>query len=102
MHTPFLKYHPMNFPQLHPSLSSGFLKSPISPETATESFVSLSIFYESLSYTITTESPQIDWISLLGRMGGNLSLVLGVSFFSLCELVEVLIEIYFIEKKLKF
>jgi hypothetical protein len=80
-------------------LSSGFLKLPISPETATESFVSLSIFYESLSYTYTTESPQIDWISLLGSIGGNLSLVLGVSIFSLCELVEVLIEIYFIEKK---
>jgi hypothetical protein len=80
------------------NLSSGFLKLPIKPETATESFVSLSIFYESLSYSITTESPQMDWISLLGSIGGNLGLFLGVSFFSLCELVEVLIEIYFIEK----
>jgi hypothetical protein len=38
----------------------------------------------------------------VGSIGGNLSLVLGVSMFSLCELVEVLIEIYFIEKKIKF
>ena len=38
-------------------------------------------------------------VSLLASIGGNLSLFLGVSVFSLCEIIEVLIEIYFIVKK---
>ena len=55
------------------------------------------IFYNSLSYDLSIESPQMDWVSLLASIGGNLSLFLGVSVFSLCELIEVGIEIYFIK-----
>ena len=76
------------------NLSSGFLTLPISPEKALESFVSLNVFYESLSYSLTIESPQLDLFSLLASIGGNLGLILGVSLFSICELVEVLIEFY--------
>jgi hypothetical protein len=75
------------------NLFSGFLKLPIKPETATESFVSLNIFYESLSYTITTESPQMDSSTLLAEIGGNLGLILGMSVFSACQVVEFLIEL---------
>jgi hypothetical protein len=83
-------------------LSSLFISTDINPEIALESFVSLNIYYDSLSYMLTTEAPQMDWISLLGNIGGNLGLLLGVSFFSLCELVEVMIEIYFIKSRRNF
>ena len=43
--------------------------------------------------------PLFDIVSLLGSIGGNLSLFLGVSVFSLCEIVEVIIEILIIEVK---
>ena len=82
---------------LNKYLSQLFLSSPVSRETAINSFVSLNIFYDSLSYTLTYETPQLDWISLLGSVGGNLGLLLGVSLFSLCELAEVILEIYFIK-----
>jgi hypothetical protein len=58
----------------------------------------LNMFYDSLSYILTTESPQWDAVSLLGSIGGNLGLFLGVSLFSLCELIQVAVEIYFILK----
>ena len=73
----------------------------ITQEIAKESFVTVNIFYDSLSYSVSTESPQMDVISLLANIGGNLSLFLGVSVFSLFEIVEVLIEIYFIKTNSK-
>ena len=65
---------------------------------ALKSFVAINIYYDSLSYTISAESPQMTLVDLLANIGGNLSLFLGVSVFSLCELVEVFIEIYFLKK----
>jgi len=79
-------------------LSPLFISTQISRDTAINSFVSLNIFYDSLSYTLISERPQIDFISLLGNIGGNLGLFLGVSFFSLCELVVAFIEILCIKK----
>jgi hypothetical protein len=77
------------------NLALDFINRTIDATTARESFARVFIFYDSLSYTQTTESPQMNAVSLLGSIGGNLSLFLGVSFFSLCEIVEVVIEIYF-------
>jgi hypothetical protein len=59
--------------------------------------VRVNIFYDSLSYVETTESPQMDLISLLASIGGNLSLFLGVSVLSLFELVEVALIIFSIK-----
>jgi hypothetical protein len=66
---------------------------------AIKSFVVLNAFYDSLSYTLSTESPQMDIVSLFACIGGNLSLFLGISVFSFFELIQVLIEIYFIKNK---
>jgi len=80
-------------------LSADFVKTTIDLAAVEKSIVSVKIFYDSLSYTKTTESPQMDVVSLVASVGGNLGLFLGVSVFSLCEIVEVLIEIYFLSKK---
>ena len=61
----------------------------------------MSIFYESLSYILSEETPRMDMVSLLASIGGNLGLFLGVSVFSLYEMVEVALEIFFIQKDLK-
>jgi hypothetical protein len=82
-----------------PSLRSDFLASNLTLEKALKSFLVLNIYYDSLSYTRITESPQMDFIALLGSVGGNMGLFLGVSVFSLFEIVEVLLEIYFIRAK---
>ena len=66
---------------------------------AEKSFVNVYVYYESLNYAESSETPQMNVGQLLASIGGNLGLFLGVSVFSLCEIVEVLIEIYFIVKK---
>ena len=82
-------------------LTSDFINRPIDSTQAEKSFIRLNIFYDSLSYTLTTESPQMDWVTLLGSIGGNLGLFLGISVFSLCEIVQVFIEIIIIMKNSK-
>ena len=83
----------------NPELASDFINRTIDANAARESFVAVSIYYNSLSYMETTEASNMNIASLLASIGGSLSLFLGVSVFSLCELVEVLIEIYFLFKK---
>ena len=78
--------------------SSDFIKREIDWQTAKSSIVSLNIFYETLAYTMLTESPQMDIVTLIASIGGNLGLFLGMSLFSLSELVTTLIEIYFMKK----
>jgi len=74
-------------------LSEDFPTMQIDPETARKSFVHLNIFYKSLSYEVTTETPQLNSITLFANIGGYLGLFLGVSAFSLFESIQVLIEI---------
>ena len=75
-------------------LAADFIKRTLNDTSTIEkSVVTVKLYYGSLSYTLTSESPQMDLVSLLASIGGNLSLFLGVSAFSLFEIVEVLIEI---------
>jgi hypothetical protein len=55
--------------------------------------------YDSLSYTQSEEAPQIDIISLIANIGGNLGLFLGVSLFSVWEVVITVLEIYFYKRQ---
>jgi hypothetical protein len=77
----------------NPNLASDFVTEEINAATVKKSFARISVFYESLSYTISQEAPQLDVFSLIANMGGNLGLFLGVSFFSLCEIITTLIEL---------
>jgi hypothetical protein len=82
----------------NPNLSMDFEQTQINGETLSECVSHVRLFYESLSYTISTEIPEIDVISLLAQLGGHLGLCLGVSFVTLGEVLHVLIEIYFLSK----
>ena len=87
--------------QESPSLSADFLTRTLNSDTAPESISSFTIFYDSLSYNLSKETPKIDIIGLLAAIGGNLGLFLGISLLSVCEFFETLIEIYFIKKENK-
>ena len=80
------------------NLRSDFINRSIQDEIVVlQSVVKLSIFYDSLSYTISTETPQMDIISLIANIGGNLGLFMGVCLFSLGEMVVTLIELLFLK-----
>jgi hypothetical protein len=80
-------------------ISSQDSNETINANNAANSIVSFKIYYDSLSYIQTTESPKMNLVSLLASIGGNLSLLLGISLFSFFEIIELLLEIYFIYNK---
>ena len=81
----------------NPILTADFINRTID-ET---SFVIVKIFYDSLSYVESTESPKLDSVALLGSIGGNLGMFLGVSVFTLCEIIEATLETVYSLKKSK-
>ena len=78
------------------NLASDFASQGTKPNVAAKSFVSLNIFYKTLSFELTKETHKMNIVDLLASIGGNLSLFLGVSIFSVFEIIEILIEIYLI------
>ena len=82
--------------QENPNLSADFKTSPVNSDTASNKFVQLNVFYDSLTYSISTDTPSMDIVSLLANIGGTLGLFLGLSLLSLCELIHVLIEIFLV------
>ena len=84
---------------LNENIRADFVKRTIDANTIRESLVGVNVFYESLSYTDSNELPKMDIVSLLGSIGGNLGLFLGVSVFTLCEIIEVLMEVFYVFKK---
>jgi hypothetical protein len=82
----------------NPVILNDFNSKNIDSNTAGQSVCNLNIFYDSLSYKLSYDSPKMGVVSLLASIGGNLSLFLGVSVFSLSELVEFFIEVYFMKR----
>ena len=78
------------------NLTADFVTVQVDWRTATESVVALNIFYDSLAFTMSSESAKMNVVSLLAAIGGNLGLFLGVSLFSVGELVIVLLEAWFV------
>ncbi len=59
-------------------------------------FLSLNVFLSSNKYTKITEIPKISTIDLISNIGGSIGVFLGLSIFSLLEVVELLIQVIFI------
>ena len=89
----------VDFIKENPNLSEDFFNKSLTPDTVKQTVIRLSVFTDKLAYTLSTESPKMDLVSLLASIGGNLGLFLNVGFFSSCEIFVILIEIIFIFKK---
>ena len=76
------------------AIKEDFVTRQIDAETAKQSMLRIYVFYDPLSYTQMTEHPNMNRVTLLANMGGNLSLFLGISALSLFECVEVMLELY--------
>ena len=83
----------LDFLRNNSRLKEDFVARKLDSRTAQESFVKIGVYYESLSYEMSTESAKMDVVSMLANIGGNLGLFLGVSVLSLCELIGVALEI---------
>ena len=78
------------------NLADDFVTSPINGETVGKSLVVLNIYYDSLTYTEITDTENMSYALLLANVASTLGLFLGINVLSLFELIDVLIEIYFI------
>lgn len=65
----------------------------VSMEVLKQSILSISIYYESTNFIKIVEKPESDLGILLGTLGGQLGLLLGVSFLSFAEIFEILFEV---------
>jgi hypothetical protein len=72
---------------------------PIDTEIAKRNFVSFQLYYSTNFFTLSSETPSMDIVGLLANIGGTLGLFLGVSLLHFCELIEVLIDIFFLRTK---
>jgi hypothetical protein len=61
----------------------------LSLEEIKNSVIKLNINYDSMSYTLSTESPTLDIIGLLAYIGGTLGLFLGISVLTFVEFLEI-------------
>ena len=87
--------------QSNPNLFSDFVTRPLNLETTKESIAFVNVFYEHLSYVESSESEAFGIVDMIASIGGTLGLFLGVSVLSICELLELLIETYFLKKEKK-
>jgi acid-sensing ion channel 2 len=87
----------MDYLNSKPKIAADFTKNKIDLNVAKQSFTRFGIFYKSLSYETFTESPQTNLVWLFASIGSYLGLFLGISVFSVFELIQVLIEILFLK-----
>jgi len=85
-----------SFKETRPKLVLDFINRTLDAEQVEKSLVQVYVFYDSLSYLESFETPKMDVVSLLASIGGNMSLFLGVSVFSLCEVAQLAIEIVYV------
>jgi len=68
----------------------------ISSTNSNDNFTTLSVYLSSLKYTSIKQQAKMQTIDLISNIGGTLGLFIGVSFVSLFEITEIIIEIIII------
>ena len=74
-------------------------KFPYSNPTAGQlgdSILSLNVYFDSNLYERITEEPKVTFNTLVSNFGGQLGLFLGISLLSFVEIIEIIIEIFFV------
>jgi hypothetical protein len=80
------------------NLLNDYVRQELNKEMAAKSIVRFSISYDSLAYDMTEETVKLKLVDLISSIGGNLSLFMGISIFSICEILEIFIEFYSIRQ----
>ena len=87
--------------QNNPNLAADFVTRQINGDTVSSSIAKVNVFYESLSYVNTEESPAVDILTLIAGISGTWGLFLSVNFFSLAEIITTLIELFYYKREEK-
>lgn len=77
-------------------IKSKFDNKTITYEKLKKTVLDVSVYYEELSYTFVSQSPDVELLDLSANIGGLLGLFVGTSFLSLVEILEMAFEVCFI------
>ena len=77
----------------NPTIKSKFLNETLTYDLIKQSVLSLNIYYDQLEYTASSQDAKTELYDLVSNLGGLFGLFLGVSFLSIIEIFEILIEI---------
>lgn len=66
----------------------------LSVKDVKKSMILLNVNYETMIATVTEETPAMPFATLLGNLGGQLGLFLGLSVISFVEIVEILVIVF--------
>ena len=83
----------LNFLKLQTNLTRKYSNKTTLIEDIQNSVAKINIFYNEISYTALVETPTVTLNTLIGNIGGQLGLFIGISFLSLIEVVEFGFEI---------
>jgi hypothetical protein len=84
---------------IYTGVVSLFTGETLSRDEKANSIIKFNIYYDSLSYKITTESKAMDMVALLSNIGGTLGLFLGVSVLTIVELMDIVLQALIIALK---
>jgi hypothetical protein len=62
-------------------------------DTQVINFVYLKVYFSAMKYTEIRQTPKTNVIDLISNLGGALGIFLGISVFSLIEVVEVVVKV---------
>ena len=84
------------------SFLSDFSSTSLSVDIASKKFLQLCVFYDSLTYTMSTDAPSMDIVSFFGSIGATFGLLLGINLLSAGELIHVFAEkcLYYVTTKI--
>ena len=68
----------------------------------TDNYTTIQVYYRSLKYTWIGEQAKMNIFDIISNIGGTLGLFVGLSFVSLFEITEILLEALFIVGKIKW
>jgi hypothetical protein len=71
-------------------------KSTTTYDLLREHLLAVNVYYTDMQYTSIEEVEKLEFIDLVAGIGGTMGLFLGVSFLSFFEIIDVVIETFFI------
>ena len=85
-----------NISEKHIIINSFNLSNITTYEEPRKHYIQIVVYYKELEYTLISKEPQTESFSFVSKIGGILSLFLGISFLSLIEIFEIIIECFFL------
>lgn len=89
---------------LNSNFTGGYIRKPVfnTYDKFMTSFYSIIVFYRDIKYSLQVQQPKAQFFDLVSNIGGLSGVFIGISFLSFVEIVELVLEFFFIYFEFKF